>query len=82
MITTEMLRKIEESSGAWSIEDAKSIVCYLGGNLEVVDTAVNYCSEAVRGNKRADCMVLMYCVALLAVKLEQQIKEPLPVITR
>lgn len=61
----------EDRGPMWTIDDAKAVVVALGGKPEVVDRAELIASRT-RSNQRADAMTLMYCITLIAAKLEQE----------
>ena len=73
MKAIDVLAKMEKEGRGpvWTIDDAKAVVVALGGNPEVVDLAEQLASMT-RSNQRADTMATMYCITLIAARLEQE----------
>lgn len=73
MKAVDALAKMEEKDRGpvWTIDDAKAVAVALGGKPEVIDRAEQIASKT-RSNQRADTMATMYCLTLIAAKLEQE----------
>lgn len=73
MKAVDVLAKMEKDGRGpvWTIDDAKAVVVALGGKPEVVDLA-EFLASRTRSNQRADTMATMYCMTLIAAKLEQE----------